>query len=137
MSLFNVLDVASSGMTAQSTRLNVTASNLANAENTAGTADAVYKPRHPVFSAILGEMGADNNAVGVQVDNIVEDNVDPRRLYQPQNPQADESGYVYAANVNAVEEMANMISASRSYQMNVDVMNTAKQLLLRTLQIGE
>lgn len=137
MSLFNVLNVASSGMSAQSTRLNVTASNLANAENVAGTPDAVYKPRHPLFSAVMRDAGAEQSAMGVQVDDIVEDDAEAKKLYQPGNPVADEQGYVYMANVNAVEEMANMISASRSYQMNVDVMNTAKDLLTRTLRLGE
>lgn len=137
MSLFNVLNVASSGMSAQSTRLNVTASNLANAENVAGTPEDVYKPRHPLFSAVMRDAGAEQSAIGVQVDEVVEDNAEAKKVYQPGNPVADEQGFVYMANVNAVEEMANMISASRSYQMNVDVMNTAKDLLTRTLRLGE
>lgn len=137
MSLFNVLNVASSGMSAQSTRLNVTASNLANAENVAGTPDAVYKPRHPLFSAVMRDAGAEQSAIGVKVEDIVEDAAEAKKVYQPGNPVADEQGFVYMANVNPVEEMANMISASRSYQMNVDVMNTAKDLLTRTLRLGE
>jgi flagellar basal-body rod protein FlgC len=137
MSLFKVLDVASSGMSSQSTRLNATASNLANAENTAGAPDQVYKARHPVFAAVLDSTDPQAVAAGVRVEAIVEDNSAPHQLFAPENPLADENGYIYMTNVNAVEEMANMISASRSYQMNAEVMNTTKQLLLRTLQIGE
>lgn len=137
MSLFNVLNVAGSGMTAQQTRLNVTASNLANAENTAATPEAVYQPRHPLFSAMMNEATGGEDAVGVKVEGIVAAEGDAKKIYQPGNPIADEQGYVYMTNVNAVEEMANMISASRSYQMNVDVMNTAKDLLTRTLRLGE
>lgn len=137
MSLFRVFDVAATGMSSQSTRLNTTASNLANAENTAGSPEEVYKPRHPVFATVLDAFSPDEAGKGVKVEGIVEDNSPPRQIYAPENPQADENGYIYMANVNAVEEMANMISASRSYQMNVEIMNTTRQLLVRTLQIAE
>lgn len=137
MSLFKVFDVAGTGMSSQTTRLNTTASNLANAENTAGSPDQVYKPRHPVFSTVLDAFAPDAAGQGVKVEGIIEDQAEPRQIYAPENPMADENGYIYMANVNSVEEMANMISASRSYQMNVEIMNTTRQLLLRTLQIGE
>lgn len=137
MSLFKVFDVAGTGMSSQSTRLNTTASNLANAENTAGKPEDVYKPRHPVFATVLNGLSPDDAGQGVKVEGIIEDKAPPRQIYAPENPLADENGYIYMANVNAVEEMANMISASRSYQMNVEIMNTTRQLLIRTLQIAE
>lgn len=137
MSLFKVFDIASSGMSSQSVRLNITASNLANGESTAGSVAEAYKARHPVFATILDQASLNSSSVGVTVSDIVESTEEPRKLYQPENPVADQDGYVYAANVNMVEEMANMISASRSYQSNVEVMNTTKQLLLKTLQLGQ
>ena len=135
MSLFKVFDIAGSGMSAQSVRLNTTSSNLANAQTSASTPDEVYKAKHPVFSAIMDQYN--NSSVGVKVDSIVESNDTPQKLYQPGHPNADDDGYIYTSNVNIVEEMANMISASRSYQSNVEVLNTTKQLMLRTLQLGQ
>ena len=137
MSLFKVFDVAGSGMSAQTVRLNTTSSNLANAQTSATTPEEVYKARHPVFAAIMDEYSNNNASSGVQVKEIVESNAAPQKIYQPGNPNADEEGYIYKANVNVIEEMANMISASRSYQSNVEVMNTTKQLMLRTLQLGQ
>ncbi|NOY71173.1 MAG: flagellar basal body rod protein FlgC [Gammaproteobacteria bacterium] len=137
MSLMNVFDVAGSGMSAQSVRLNTTASNLANAESVSGTAEGVYKVRNPVFQTMIDEASADRSSVGVTVSGIQESNAAPRKMHQPDNPLADAEGYVYMPDVNAIEEMANMISASRSYQSNVEIMNTTKQLILRTLQIGQ
>lgn len=136
MSLFNIFNVAGSAMSAQSVRLNVTASNLANAESVSGSPEGAYRARHPVFSTVMDEMSG-GAVAGVKVEGIVESQDPLRMRYEPQNPLADDKGYVYLPNVDAVEEMANMISASRSYQNNVEVINTSKRLLLRTLQIGE
>ena len=135
MSLFNIFDVSGSALTAQSVRLNAISSNLANAEVVSSSADAAYRPKYPVFSAAFDAM-SDDSVVGVRVDKVVESGLEPRREYQPSHPMADEEGYIYMPNVNVVEEMANMISASRSYQGNVEAMNTAKQLIVRTLNLG-
>lgn len=143
MSLLSILDIAGSGLAAQSVRLNTTASNLANVDDVAGDPTQVYRARHPLFRAapagINGEHSfADHmSAVGVSVQGVVESELPPIARYQPGHPQANEDGLVYASNVNAVEEMANMISASRSYQSNLEVINTSKELLARTLSIGQ
>ena len=139
MSVFNVFDVAGSAMNAQSQRLNITASNMANAETVAGTAEDAYRARQPVFAAALrGVQGEGNPAnVGVQMHEIAESDAPNKPLHMPGHPEADEDGFVYRSNVNTVEEMVNMISASRSYQNNVEVMNTSKELALQTLQLGQ
>jgi flagellar basal-body rod protein FlgC len=134
MSLFKVFDVSSSAISAQSQRLNVVASNLANAESVAGPDGKPYKARQVVFQTQM--FGADPASAGVAVSQVVEDNSAPRKVHDPQNPAADGDGYVTLPNVNPVEEMVNMISASRGYQTNVDVMNTAKGLLQKVLQLG-
>jgi len=136
MSLFQVFDVAGSGLTAQSVRLNTVASNLANADAVSGSADTVYRARQPVFASMLKSARQDG-AAGVRVLGVVESQAAPRSLYQPDNPMADKQGYVYMPNVKVVEEMANMISASRSFQSNIEIMNTTKQLLMKTLSIGQ
>lgn len=137
MSLFNIFDVAGSGMSAQSIRLNTVASNLSNADNLSGTPDGAYRAKEPVFAAIYGAMQGDgNNVKGVRVASINESNAPIQTRYMPGNPLADAKGYVYGSNVNPIEEMVNMISASRSYQNDVEVMNTSKQMLLRTLTLG-
>ncbi len=133
MSMLNIFNVAGSAISAQSQRLNVVASNLANADTVAGPDGKAYKAREVTFQTQL--MGA-SGAAGVTVSTITEDNSPGRRVLDPSNPSADGDGYVTYSNVNAVEEMVNMISASRSYQSNVEVMNTAKTLLLKTLQMG-
>ena len=137
MSLFKVLDIAGSGMSAQALRLNTTASNLANAETVSSSTDETYRARHPVFAATLNALSDVNKGSGVDVKGIVESQSPLRKEYSPAHPQADEDGYIYKPNVNMVEEMANMISASRSYQSNAEVAKTSKQLLLRTLSLGE
>lgn len=137
MSLFNIFDIAGSGMSAQSVRLNVTASNLANADSVSGTPDGTYKSRQPVFAAVLDDAQQGMAKGSVQVQGIIENNTPGRKEYNPNNPIADENGYVYYTNVDPMAEMANMMSASRSYQNNVEVANTSKQLLLRTLQLGK
>jgi len=138
MSMFKVFDIAGSAMSAQTLRLNVTASNLANANSVSSSTDQTYRAREPVFAAMLNDAEGDGSgAVGVQVRGIVESQAPLQQQYAPNHPMADANGYIYMPNVNMVEEMANMISASRSYQTNVEVINTAKQLMLRTLAIGQ
>jgi flagellar basal-body rod protein FlgC len=134
MSLFNLFAVAGSAMTAQSERLNVVASNLANADSATSSMGEPYRARQVVFSA---EPAAGAEGSGVKVAAIVEDPSPMKMMYDPTHPLADEKGYVTMPNVDVVEEMVNMISASRSYQNNVDVMNTAKTLLLKTLTLGQ
>jgi flagellar basal-body rod protein FlgC len=137
MGLYNIFDISGSGLSAQSLRLNVTASNLANADSASSSTSQTYRARHPVFSAVLNERVNDGSAVGVRVNGVVESQAPLRTQYSPGHPLADAEGYIHLPNVNVVEEMANMISASRSYQSNLEVMNTGKQLLLRTLTLGQ
>lgn len=138
MSLFKIFDIAGSGMSAQNTRLNTTASNLANAETVSPTEEGAYRARQPVFAAMMKSLyNAGPESVGVQVRGVVESDAPVQMRYAPDNPMANEDGYVYQSNVNMVDEMVNMISASRSYQNNVEVINTSKQLLLATLRMGE
>ena len=124
-------------MSAQALRLNTTASNLANAESVSSSAGETYRARQPVFSAMIKALGESPAGVGVKVQGIVESQAPLRQQYQPGHPMADEQGYIHLPNVNQIEEMANMISASRSYQSNAEVVKTSKQLLLRTLTLGE
>ena len=135
MSLFNILDISGSALTAQSQRLNTTASNLANADSATSANGTPYKAKQVVFSA--QPVNATDNSVGVRVASINEDQSPARRVHDPRHPLADKDGYVSMPNVNVIEEMVNMISASRSYQTNAELMNTAKTLLLKTLQIGQ
>jgi flagellar basal-body rod protein FlgC len=138
MGLFRLFDIASSSMSAQSVRLNTTASNLANANTVAGSAAAAYRSRQPVFQTVLAGTGpADAASAGVRVAGVVQAAAEPARLYEPGHPLADAEGYVYASNVNVVDEMVNMITGSRSYENSVEVMNTSKELLLRTLTLGQ
>ena len=141
MSSFKAFDIAGSGMSAQSVRLNTTASNLANAESVSGDPNTVYKPRHPVFEAVRAQLAAgaqaQDSGAAVKVSGIYESQAPATQRYEPGNPLADANGYVYAPSVNSVEEMVNMISASRSYQNNVEVMNTSKDLLMATLRLGQ
>jgi len=134
MSLFNIFDVAGSAMNAQSQRLNTVASNLANADSATSANGQPYKARQVVFAAApVGSAGA----TGVNVAAVIEDPSPMKMVFDPKNPLADEKGYVTMPNVNVVEEMVNMISASRSYQSNVEMMNTTKTLLLKTLNLGQ
>jgi len=137
MTMFGTFDVAGSALSAQSLRLNLTASNLANMNNVAGQPDQVYRARHAVFRAADSSFGDLMKDVGVRVLGVIESTTPPVERYDPGHPEADEQGLVYAANVNVMEEMANMISASRSYQSNLEVVNTAKDLMLRTLSLGQ
>ena len=138
MSMIGIFNVSSSAASAQSQRLNVVASNLANADTVAGTDGQAYKARQVVFQTqMLGARADDASAAGVRVSTVREDETPGRRVHDPKHPSADADGYVTYSNVNAVEEMVNMISASRSYQNNLEVMNTAKTLLLKTIQLGQ
>jgi flagellar basal-body rod protein FlgC len=135
MSLFKTFDIAASGVSAQSQRLNATASNLANAESAAGPDAPAYRARQVVFQAAPLKAG-EQATPAVKVKSVIEDTAAPRRVHDPKHPLADETGYVTLPNVNVAEEMVNMLSASRSYQSNLEVMNTAKSLLLKTLTLG-
>lgn len=134
MSMFSIFEISSSALAAQSQRMNVTASNLANADSVAGPNGEGYRAKQVMF-----ETAAQNASGigGVRVAQVVEDQSPLRREYQPGNPLADAEGYVFMPNVEPLHEMVNMISASRSYQANVEVMNTNKQLMLKTLTLGE
>jgi flagellar basal-body rod protein FlgC len=147
MSSFKIFDIAGSGLSAQSVRLNTVASNLANADSVSGDPATVYKARHPVFEAVkaavaaqaLGASGFATDAAAnsaVRVRGIVESTALPTERYEPGNPLANADGNVYSPNVNVIEEMTDMISASRAYQNNVEVMNTSKELMLATLKLG-
>ncbi|MCW9046970.1 MAG: flagellar basal body rod protein FlgC [Gammaproteobacteria bacterium] len=139
MSVFNVFDVAGSGMSAQMLRLNTVASNLANAETISANEADVYKARHPVFESVLQEtesMNGDEVAI-VKVREIMQEQTAAIPHYRPNHPLANNDGFVYSPDIDTVAEMADMISASRSYQNNVEVLSTTKDLLLRTLQLGQ
>jgi flagellar basal-body rod protein FlgC len=133
MSLDRIFDIASSAISAQGKRLNVVASNLANADSVAGPDGEAYKARQAVFQAITNG----KQPGGVRLVDIVEDPSPGKRVHDPSHPLADADGYVTHSNVSVVEEMVNMISASRSYQNNVEVMNTAKEMMLATLRLGQ
>lgn len=135
MSMFGIFSVSGSAISSQAQRLNVVASNLANADAVAGPDGQAYKARQALFQTV--PLSKDGTTSGVRISNIVESEVPNRRVYNPQHPSADAQGYVTHSNVNPVEEMVNMISASRAYQNNVEVMNTAKSLMLKTLQMGQ
>ena len=134
MSVFNVFHIAGSALSAQAMRLNAVASNLANADSISGPDGQPYRAKQVVFEAapMNGQV-----AQGVRVKQVVEDASPGRMVYDPRNPAADEKGYVTMPNVRVVDEMVNMISSSRSYQTNAEVMNTAKQMLLKTLMLGQ
>lgn len=150
MSLSSVFNIAGTGMSAQSTRLNTVSSNIANAETVSSSIDKTYRARHPVFATMyqsqLNGQGSDQGSLfapedesgrGVQVLGVVEDQSALVPRYEPSHPAANADGYVYYPNVNVVEEMADMISASRAFQTNVEMMNTAKQMMQRVLTLGQ
>ena len=137
MSLMNVFGVSHSALTAQSDRLNLIAENLANAEVQSGEPETAYKGQYPLFRSVLQAQQGDGTGMGVKLEGTVEDTRPARSSYEPGNPLADDEGFVYMSNVNSVQEMANMMQATRSYQTNVEMMNTAKQLLMRTLTLGQ
>ena len=142
MSLFNVFDITGSGMSAQSVRLNTTASNIANADSVSSSAGETYRARHPVFAAAMqkaaaGQSPDEQSGVGVDVLGVVESDKPLNIEYAPAHPMADKDGYIYKPNVNIIEEMTNMISASRSYQTNVQLAESAKNMLNKTLTLGQ
>ena len=139
MSLFNVFDISGSGMSAQSLRLNTTASNIANADSVSSSVDQTYRARHPVFAAQMQKAAAagQDESVSVQVLGIVESDKPLNVEYAPEHPMADGDGYIYKPNVNVIEEMTNMISASRSYQTNIQLAESAKNMLTKTLTLGQ
>ena len=133
MSLFNIFNVSGSAMSAQAQRLNTVASNLANADSATSATGEAYRAKQVVFEAVPMA----NGAPAVKVQKVIEDPSPMKLVYDPKNPLADEKGYVTMPNVNTVDEMVNMLSASRSYQTNVETMNAAKSLLLKTLTLGQ
>ncbi|WP_293759451.1 flagellar basal body rod protein FlgC [uncultured Paraglaciecola sp.] len=138
MSLFNVMDIASTGMSAQSVRLNTTASNVANANSVSSSYDQTYKARHPVFASALDQAsGQQSPGSRVKVLGIVESAKPLQIEYSPGHPMADDNGYIYKPNVNIVEEMANMMSASKAYETNVQVADTTKRIFRRVLRLGQ
>ncbi len=136
MSLFNIFDIAGSGMSAQMVRLNTTASNISNANTVSSSADETYRARHPIFATTLSQQMGSQVGAGVEVLGVVESNAPLKQQYNPGHPMADDKGFVYYPNVNVIEEMANMMSASRAYETNVQIINTSKQLMTKTLQLG-
>lgn len=138
MSALNIFDIAGSGMNAQSLRLNLVASNIANANSVSSSQGGVYKSRQPVFGAELKNVIDGQNAASkVNVLGVVQSNAPAIAEYAPNHPMANADGYIFKSNVNSIEEMANMMSASRSYQNNIEVLNTAKQMMLQTLKMGQ
>lgn len=144
MSVFRVFDISASAMRAESVRMNVTASNMANADSVVSSSGETYRARQPVFQAVLdaafeGSFGSANatEVGGVRVAGVIQSDAPLRQEYRPEHPFADEQGYVFLPNVNVVEEMANMIAASRSYQSNVEVFNASKQMVQQTLNLGQ
>ena len=138
MSSFKIFDIAGSGMNAQNLRLNLVASNISNANSVSSSIDETYKSRQPVFAAQLKDaINQQNSASGVDILGVVESEAPPVMEYSPNHPMANDEGYIFKPNVNTVEEMANMMSASRSYQNNVEVLNTAKELMMQTLRMGQ
>src|ERR1700743_812615 len=138
MSLFNVFNTAGSALNAETIRLNTTASNLANAESVNGDPSKIYRARHPVFQTMMDNSAAsfDQEDAGVRIMGVVESTAPPLMRYQPENPAANKDGYVFSSNVNSIEEMTNMISANRTFATNVDAINTARDLLLKTISMG-
>jgi flagellar basal-body rod protein FlgC len=140
MSMDNIFGIAGTALNAQLTRMNATASNLANAGTVATSEKDAFRGKRPVFKALVDEQMTNAGAAyvgGVKIDRMVEDNVPPRRVSDPKNPMADKDGYVYQSNVSEVTEMVEMMAAARSYQNNVEVINTARQLMMRTLDIAK
>ncbi len=138
MSSFKIFDIAGSALSAQSVRLNTVASNLANANTISGDKESVYKARYPVFETVIAGVGRDaGSTASVRVTEVIESEKAPLARYEPGNPVADADGFVYAPDINPVEQMVDMISASRSFQNNIEVMNSSKEMLLATLRLGQ
>ena len=135
MGLFANFNISGSAISAQSTRLNTTASNMANTETIASSADKAYRARQPIFQSMVSN-NRQPGQIAVRMLGVVESQAEVLKRYDPGNAMANEEGYIFASNVNSVEEMANMISASRAYQNNVEVLNTSRDLLMRVLSLG-
>jgi flagellar basal-body rod protein FlgC len=138
MSVANIFGIAGSALNAQTVRMNLAASNLANASTSAGSVDEAYKAKRPVFQALMEQQHTTSGAPnlgGVKIDKIIDDKSSTPRVFEPNNPQADKDGYVYKSNVSEIAETVEMMAAARSYQNNIEVVNTARQLMLRTLDI--
>jgi flagellar basal-body rod protein FlgC len=141
MSFGRIFEIAGSALSAESVRLNTVSSNLANAETVSSTAEGAYRAREPVFASMLAQgisatSATSPDSIGVRVLSVVESSAEPAMEYRPDHPLADENGNIFRSNVNTMEQLADLISASRSYQTNVEVMNTSKQLYLKTLELG-
>ncbi len=137
MSLLNIFDIAGSAMAAQTIRMNTTASNMANLESVSSSTGETYRARHPIFEAIYSDSMRNGLSSGVRVTGIVESQAQLRKEYRPEHPKSDDDGYIFYPNVNSIEEMTNMMSATRTFQNNVEIINASKQMLLRTLSIGQ
>ena len=139
MSVFPTLDISATGMHVQTIRLNTIASNIANVNSISSNADETYRSKQPVFKTILDDKWGNkrDDIAGVQIHEIVENQEPLKMEYNPNHPMANKDGFIFRPNVNVVEEMANMLDASRSYETNIEVMNTSKQILLRTIQLGK
>ena len=136
MSLFSVFDISGSALSAQSIRLNTISSNLANLDTVGSTPEEAYRARHPVFAAVF-DKAIGESSVGVRVEGVIESQTPPQKEHMPNHPKADADGFIYSADISAIDEMANMLSASRSYQSSIEAMNTTKQMLQQTLNIGK
>lgn len=137
MSLMNVFEIAGSALSAQTIRMNVTASNMANLDAVSSSTGETYRARHPIFETVYKDNFKDGVSNGVRVAGIVESQKQLRKEYRPEHPKADKDGYVFYPNVNSIEEMTNMMSATRTFQNNVELINASKQMLLKTLSIGQ
>ena len=139
MSIYKIFDISGSGIKAQSVRLTTTASNMSNSNVVSGTENGAYRPRYPIFTPESAQFKDDHfsESPGVKVTGIYQSLQPPIKRYQPSHPLANEDGYVFMPNVNMVEEMTNMMSASKAYRMNVEVLSTAKELMAQTLQMGQ
>lgn len=138
MSLLNIFDIAGSAMSAQTVRMNVTASNMANLESVSSSTGETYRARHPIFETVYADNIKDRNiSNGVRVSGIMESQSPLRKEYRPEHPKSDDDGYIYYPNVNSIEEMTNMMSATRTFQNNVEIINASKQMLLQTLRMGQ
>jgi flagellar basal-body rod protein FlgC len=138
MSINNIFGIAGSALNAQMVRMNSTASNLANASTVASSAEEAFRAKKPIFQALLSEQQTNQGSQyvgGVKVAELIEDPTAPAQIYDPSNPKADENGLIYLSNVNEVSEMVDMMASARSYQNNVEVINTARELMMRTLDL--
>ena len=137
MTMLTAMKISSSAMTAQMVRMNTTASNLANMDVVGGSEEQAYKAKKPIFRTVMEKFTETDYQAGVRVTGVSQTERPNVRRYEPQNPLADDEGFVYQSNVNSIEEMVEMTNASRSYQTNVEVMNATKKMMMATLQLGK